>query len=102
MLNDPDVLAARAPAAVSRPATRFVAPFQVHLCWFADPQPDPRCIEIARELYEILHRPQQDNIVSRPGIEIPVAYGQSLPGLLDELEAGASPSAPPVARLVIA
>lgn len=101
MLNDANAPAARVPLVMAHPTTRFVAPFQVHLCWFAGAQRDPRCTEVARDLYETLHRPVQDNVVYRPGIEIPVAYGRSLPGLLDTLEAADRRDAPPVARMVI-
>lgn len=78
----------------------FVAPFKVHLCWFGGARSDPRCAEVARELYEILHRRLEDNIVYRPGIEIPVEYGRELSDLLDALEARREPAAE--VRLVIA
>lgn len=78
----------------------FVPPFKVHLCWFDNANADPLCTAVARELHEILHRPLQDNAVHRPGIEIPVEYGRSMPGLLDALEAGREPATG--VRLVVA
>jgi hypothetical protein len=81
------------------PRAAFVPPLKVHLCWFANASSDPACADIARELHEILHRPLEDSAVHRPGIEIPVEYGRSLPGLLDALERGSEPAT--AVRLVI-
>lgn len=91
-------------APLARPGSRaslaaFVPPFKVHLCWFDTPKANPRCAEIARELYELLHRPLEDDVVQRPGTEIPVEYGRDLAGLLDALERGAEAAAE--VRLVI-
>ena len=67
----------------------FVPPFKVHLCWFGGPRADLRCAEIARELYALLHRPlEDDDVMQRPGADIPVEYGRDLAGLLDALERG--------------
>src|SRR5262245_22085983 len=82
--------------------TTFVPPFKVHVCWFASAD-DPRCPTLARELYEYLHRPLDDHLVLRPGVEIPVEVGRDLGGLLARLEAGDQTREPEVgARLVIA
>ncbi|HEX8115337.1 MAG TPA: TIR domain-containing protein, partial [Kofleriaceae bacterium] len=101
-------------AATSSPASAFVAPFKVHLCWFDNPDADPACAAIARMLYEFLHRPLEDDAVGRPGLEIPVEYGRDLTVLLDALSddpmrdgsassAARSPRIEPVGvRLVIA
>jgi hypothetical protein len=80
----------------------FVPPFKAHLCWFANPDADPRCFEIVRELYEFLHRPIGDDVVLRPGLEMPLEVGRDLEHLLDALDA--KPSTEPSAgvRLVIA
>src|SRR5262249_24885007 len=66
----------------------FVPPFKVHLCWFGGPDVDPRCGQIATELYELLHRPIADDVVRRPGLEIPTEYGRDLAALLGALDAG--------------
>jgi hypothetical protein len=79
--------------------TAFVPPFKVHVCWFASAT-DPRCAELAREIYEYLHRPLDDDFVLRPGVEIPVEVGRELGGLLARLEADDEPKAG--TRLVIA
>lgn len=82
--------------------TTFVAPFKVHVCWFASAD-DPRCPTLARELYEYLHRPLEDDFVLRPGVEIPVEVGRELGGLLARLDATGPTREPEVAtRLVIA
>lgn len=82
--------------------TTFVPPFKVHVCWFASAD-DPRCTTLARELYEYLHRPLDDDFVLRPGVEIPVEVGRDLGGLLARLEATDPPREPEVGtRLVIA
>jgi hypothetical protein len=77
----------------------FTPPFKVHICWFQSAD-DPRCIEIARELYEYLHRPLDDDFVLRPGVEIPVEVGRDLNKLLDMLDQETEPVA--ATRLVIA
>jgi hypothetical protein len=82
------------------PLAAFIPPFKVHLCWFDNANVDPRCAAVARELYELLHRPLHDDAIQRPGIEIAVEFGRSLPGLLDALERGGEPRA--AVRLVIA
>src|SRR5262245_27588542 len=69
------------------PRDPFVPPFKVHICWFENPATDPRCAAIASELYEFLHRPLNDDVVLRPGIEIPVEYGRNLADLLEALPA---------------
>src|SRR5262245_56021127 len=82
--------------------TTFVPPFKVHVCWFASAD-DPRCPTLARELYEYLHRPLDDDFVLRPGVEIPVEVGRDLGGLLARLEATDATREPEVGtRLVIA
>ncbi|HEY0991870.1 MAG TPA: CHAT domain-containing protein, partial [Kofleriaceae bacterium] len=64
---------------------------------------DPRCPSLARELYEYLHRPLEDDFVLRPGVEIPVEVGRDLGGLLARLDATGPTREPEVAtRLVIA
>ncbi len=87
-------------SAVGPGTSAFIPSFKVHLCWFDSAQVDPRCAAIARELYELLHRPLRDDAIQRPGIEIAVEFGRSLPGLLDALERGDEPRA--AVRLVIA
>ena len=78
----------------------FVPPLKVHLGWFETGRGDAKCSEIARELYEFLHRPLSDDVVLRPGLEIPVEFGRSLAGLLDALEKGTE--APAGVRVVVA
>src|SRR5215470_9191218 len=90
----------RLAGAVGPGTSAFIPSFKVHLCWFDSPHVDPRCAAIARELYELLHRPLRDDAIQRPGIEIAVEFGRSLPGLLDALERGSEPRA--AVRLVIA
>jgi hypothetical protein len=77
----------------------FVPPFKVHICWFRSAD-DERCPVIARELYEFLHRPLDDDFVLRPGIDIPVEIGRDLSTLLAKLADGSEP--PVGTRLVIA
>ena len=86
-------------ARLASPSTTagFIPPFKVHLCWFGEA--DPRRARVAHALYAVLHRPLDDNAVRRPGIEIPVELGRSLPGLLDALNQDREPAAG--ARLVI-
>jgi hypothetical protein len=77
----------------------FAPPFKVHLCWFDSTHGDSACATIAHDLYEILHRPLQDDAVHRPGIEITVEFGRELGGLLDALTERREPAA--ARRLVI-
>jgi hypothetical protein len=95
----PDSREAGLGSAAGLPLAAFVPPFKVHLCWFDNPH-DPSCANIAHELYEVLHRPLQDDAVHRPGIEIAVEFGRDLGGLLDALAGRREPAA--AARLVIA
>lgn len=74
------------PFTIHPETNRFVPPLKVHLCWFADARADRACAAIAREIYELLHRPIDDDPVQRPGPEIPVEYGRDLAGLLAALE----------------
>jgi CHAT domain/SLOG cluster2/Caspase domain/TIR domain len=70
------------PFTITPPPAGFVPPIKVHLCWFAGSSANPACTEIAREIYELLHRPVGDDPVLRPGLEIPVEYGRDLASLL--------------------
>lgn len=80
--------------------TSFVPPFKVHLCWFEGSTSNARCAEVACELYELLHRPIHDDVVLRPGLEIPIEYGRDLSELLDALDGEHEPKAG--VRMVIA
>jgi hypothetical protein len=83
----------------------FIPPFKVHVCWFASKNADSRCAAIGRELYEFMHRPIDDDVVQRPGLEIPVEVGRDLEDLLTALErvSTAADGEPPVGvRLTIA
>lgn len=91
------------------PVARFTPPLKVHVCWFTAPGVDPRCLELAREIFTFLQRPVADDgtlddPVQRPGLEIPTEVGRGLGDLLDALERPAyDPRAePPVdARLIV-
>lgn len=80
-------------------AVTFVPPLVIHLCWFPGTV-DPRAPQIARELYEVLHRPLEDDGVRRPGLEISVEIGRDFAGLVAALDAGTEAAAEQ--RIVIA
>ena len=71
----------------------FVPPLVVHLSWFANDDRDPRCVEIATELYELLHRPRADDPVLRPGLEIRTEFGRDAEDLATALASGTEPTA---------
>ncbi|GEM_PF-1659407 len=71
----------------------FVPPLVVHLSWFANDDRDSRCVEIATELYELLHRPRADDPVLRPGIEIRTEFGRDPETLVGALASGTEPAA---------
>src|SRR5690349_6206367 len=80
----------------------FTPPLVVHLCWFENQGLDPRVTVIARELYEFLHRPVDDDVVLRPGLEIPVELGRALGDLLAQLDDRDKPEPTAAVRVVVA